>query len=149
MSLARSAFNLTARSAARIGAVAPASSSRAVVARQSPVQLLQTRSVASAPNGTEFIHERKHIADHAAKSADLWRKISMFVCIPGAIVIGVYIYGIEAEHLHHRDHEIHENGGELPERVFYEYNNVRKRSFPWGQQSLFFNAKANYPAEEM
>ncbi|KAK0524631.1 Cytochrome c oxidase subunit 6A [Tilletia horrida] len=173
MSFARSAFALTARSAA--------------VARRPAVAAVQRRSIASAPVGEEFIKERKHTAEHAAKSADLWRKISMYVCLPGgeyqepeekharagahststiqdrradtlgllllcassAVVLGVYIYGIEAEHIHHRDHEIHENGGELPERVFYEYNNIRKRSFPWGQQSLFFNAKANYPAEEM
>ncbi|KAK0522110.1 Cytochrome c oxidase subunit 6A [Tilletia horrida] len=123
MSFARSAFALTARSAA--------------VARRPAVAAVQRRSIASAPVGEEFIKERKHTAEHAAKSADLWRKISMYVCLPGAVVLGVYIYGIEAEHIHHRDHEIHENGGELPERVFYEYN------------SLFFNAKANYPAEEM
>jgi cytochrome c oxidase subunit 6a len=31
-----------------------------------------------------------------AGSADLWRKISMYVCLPGSIVLGVYIYQIEA-----------------------------------------------------
>ena len=56
------------------------------------------------------------------ESTDLWRKISMYVCLPGVVVMGVYIYGIEAEHIHHRDHEIEENGGELPERTFFEYN---------------------------
>lgn len=29
----------------------------------------------------------------------------------------------------------------------YEYLNVRKKPFPWGLQSLFFNPKAQYPAE--
>ncbi|CAD6893609.1 unnamed protein product [Tilletia controversa] len=132
MSFARSAFALTARAATR-----------------SAVSAAPRRSIASAPVGEEFINERKHAAEHAGKSADLWRKISLYVCIPGAAVMAVYIYGIEAAHIHHRDHEIHENGGELPERVMYEYNNIRKRSFPWGQQSLFFNQKANYPSEEM
>ncbi|KDN50845.1 mitochondrial cytochrome c oxidase subunit VIa [Tilletiaria anomala UBC 951] len=95
----------------------------------------------------EFIAERQHIKDHAAKSADLWRKVSMYVCLPGALVLGVYIYGIEAEHIHHRDHEIEENGGELPERTFYEYNNIRKKEFPWGKESFFHNSKANYVPE--
>ncbi|KAE8254604.1 hypothetical protein A4X13_0g3351 [Tilletia indica] len=138
MSLTRSAFALTARARSSAATAAPALRSVA-----------QRRAIASAPVGEEFVNERKHAADHAGKSADLWRKISLYVCIPGAAVIGVYIYGIEAEHIHHRDHEIHENGGELPERVMYDYNNIRKRSFPWGQQSLFFNPKANYPSEEM
>ncbi|KAL9937579.1 hypothetical protein V8E36_003124 [Tilletia maclaganii] len=137
MSFARSAFALSARARA----AAPAMRTMAAPAQQ--------RTIASAPVGKDFINERKHAAEHAAQSADLWRKISFYVCIPGAAVIGVYVYGIEAEHIHHRDHEIHENGGKLPERPFYEYNNIRKRSFPWGQQSLFFNPKANYPAEEM
>lgn len=29
----------------------------------------------------------------------------------------------------------------------YEYQNIRRKPFPWGMQSFFFNPKANYPAE--
>lgn len=29
----------------------------------------------------------------------------------------------------------------------YEYQQIRKKPFPWGMQSFFFNPKANYPAE--
>lgn len=59
----------------------------------------------------------------------------------------MYIYGVETEHIHHRvsllskdaigppvdlllarqDHEIHENGGELPETTKYDYNDIRKK----------------------
>ena len=96
---------------------------RASAMRLQPArQMVAPRAYSSAAGTNEFLAERAHVKDHAAKSADLWRKVSMYVCIPGAIVLGVYIYGIEAEHLHHRDHEIEENGGELPERVFYDYN---------------------------
>lgn len=31
----------------------------------------------------------------------------------------------------------------------HEYQNIRKKAFPWGQQAIFFNPKANYPSEEM
>lgn len=53
-------------------------------------------------------------------------------------VMAVYIYQIETAHIQHRDHDIAHNGGELPEegKPKYEYQNVRKRSFPWGQQSI-------------
>ncbi|CAO1614537.1 unnamed protein product [Sympodiomycopsis kandeliae] len=93
--------------------------------------------------------EHEHAKEHAAKSAELWRKISMYVCIPGSIVIGIYIYQIEAAHIQHRDHDIAHNGGELPEegKPKYEYQQIRKKPFPWGLQSFFFNPKANYPAE--
>lgn len=28
--------------------------------------------------------EQEHAKEHAAKSAELWRKISMYICIPGS-----------------------------------------------------------------
>ncbi|PWN43751.1 mitochondrial cytochrome c oxidase subunit VIa [Ceraceosorus guamensis] len=98
--------------------------------------------------GADFIAERRHQEEHAAKSAELWRRIFYYVCIPGTIVLGIYIYGIEAEHIHHRDHEIEENGGQLPERTQYDYNNIRKKPFPWGNNSIFFNPKANVDMSE-
>ncbi|EPQ30264.1 uncharacterized protein PFL1_02380 [Pseudozyma flocculosa PF-1] len=94
-----------------------------------------------AATGNEFVAERMHIKEHAAKSADLWRKVSIYVCIPGSIVLGVYIYGIEAEHHAHAMHEFHENGEQAPEKTKYEYNTIRKKAFPWGDGSktLFHN----------
>jgi hypothetical protein len=44
----------------------------------------------------------------------------MFAMI--AIVLGVYIYGIEKHHYDHMVHEFHENDNQPPERTFYEYN---------------------------
>ncbi|PWZ03143.1 mitochondrial cytochrome c oxidase subunit VIa [Testicularia cyperi] len=106
------------------------------------------RRLATAAENSEFLAEREHIKEHAAKSADLWRKVSLYVCIPGSIVLGVYIYGIEKHHLDHVKHEFHENGDQPPERTFYEYNNIRKKGFPWGDgsKSFFHNEMINHPA---
>ena len=97
----------------------------------------------------EFIEQRQHAFEHAGKSAELWRKISLYVLIPGAVVLGAYMYKVESEHHAHHEHILEENDGQLPERPDYEYVNVKSRNFPWGQQSLFFNPKVNYPAPEM
>lgn len=90
-------------------------------------RMQQRRMASSDAMGEELIKERLHHKDHAGKSADLWRKVSLYGCIPFAIVMAVYIGRIETEHLHHRDHEIEENGGELPETTKYEYNDMRKK----------------------
>ncbi|KAI3486517.1 hypothetical protein L1887_49918 [Cichorium endivia] len=106
------------------------------------------RRYATAAGENEFVAERAHHKEHA-ESADLWRKVSLYVCIPGcksstpisafdsdpvadfgagfmfamiAIVLGVYIYGIEKHHYDHMVHEFHENDNQPPERTFYEYN---------------------------
>ncbi|UZJ54364.1 hypothetical protein CBS101457_003684 [Exobasidium rhododendri] len=101
---------------------------RQMLAPRTVQPVLQAKRFASSEAfGAELIKEREHQKDHAGKSADMWRKVSMYVCVPFAIVLGVYIYGVETEHIHHRDHEIEENGGELPETTVYEYNDIRKK----------------------
>ncbi|PWN50312.1 mitochondrial cytochrome c oxidase subunit VIa [Violaceomyces palustris] len=111
-------------------------------------QLASRRYASTATTGNEFVSERQHIKEHAAKSADLWRKLSLYLCIPGSIVLGVYIYGIEAEHLKHVEHAYHENDNQVPERTVYEYNTIRKKGFPWGDgsKSFFHNEKINQAA---
>ncbi|KAJ1032649.1 hypothetical protein NDA16_000672 [Ustilago loliicola] len=113
------------------------------------VQQQSVRRLATATGENEFVAERLHHKEHAGKSADLWRKVSMYVCIPGSIVLGVYIYGIEKHHYDHMVHEYHENDNQPPERTFYEYNNIRKKAFPWGDgsKSFFHNEKINYPKD--
>ncbi|SHO78278.1 Similar to S.cerevisiae protein COX13 (Subunit VIa of cytochrome c oxidase) [Malassezia sympodialis ATCC 42132] len=96
-----------------------------------------------------FVEARKHAFEHAAKSTSMWRNISLFVLIPGAAVLGAYMYKVEAKHAAHQAHILEENGGELPERPDYEYLNIKNKKFPWGQQSLFFNPKVNYPSQDM
>ncbi|SJX61224.1 related to COX13-cytochrome-c oxidase chain VIa [Sporisorium reilianum f. sp. reilianum] len=103
------------------------------------------RRLATAAGENEWLAERAHHKEHAG-SADLWRKVSLYFCIPGSIVLGVYIYGIEKHHYDHMVHEYHENDNQPPERTFYEYNNMRKKAFPWGDgsKSFFHNDMINY-----
>lgn len=113
---------------------------------------LSTNAVGSMkPNpeiAKEFISKREHSFEHAGQSTNLWRKITLFGCIPSSIVLGIYMYQIESEHAHHHQHVLEENDG-LPERPDYEYVNIKRRAFPWGQQTLFFNPKVNYPSPDM
>lgn len=51
----------------------------------------------------------------------------MYVCVPGAIVGGLWVYKVEAEHAAHLEHMAHENGGEMPERSVYSYMNIRNK----------------------
>lgn len=138
-------------------AAVPRFASRSIaVSRRS----LSTNAVgAMKPNpesAKEFISKREHAFEHAGRaykaniseSTNLWRKITLFGCIPGSIVLGIYMYQVESEHAHHHEHVLEENDG-LPERPDYEYVNIKRRAYPWGQQTLFFNPKVNYPSPEM
>ena len=58
------------------------------------------------------------------------------------------MYKVESEHAKHHEHVLEEHDG-LPERPDYEYLNIKTKRFPWGQQSLFFNPKVNYPSPDM
>ncbi|WFC97352.1 Cytochrome c oxidase subunit 6A [Malassezia yamatoensis] len=82
------------------------------------------------------------------KATSLWRNISLYVMIPGSVLFGAYAYKIESAHHEHQEHILHENDGQLPERPPYPYLNIRKKKFPWGNQSLFFNPDVNYAADE-
>ncbi|WFD27644.1 Cytochrome c oxidase subunit 6A [Malassezia nana] len=79
-----------------------------------------------------FTEARQHAFEHAATA-----------------VFGAYMYNVEMRHAAHQEHLLQENNGELPERPNYEYLNIKNKKFPWGQQSLFFNPKVNYPSAEM
>lgn len=57
-----------------------------------------------------------------------------------ALVCIAWVRKVEAEHGAHIEHIKEENGGELPEVPEYDYMNKRERPFPWGMNSLFFNA---------
>ncbi|WFD30735.1 Cytochrome c oxidase subunit 6A [Malassezia sp. CBS 17886] len=79
-----------------------------------------------------FVSEREHAVEHAATA-----------------VFGVYMYRVESAHIAHGEEEFKENGDELPPRPDYPYLNLKAKNYPWGQQTLFFNPRVNYPAVEM
>jgi hypothetical protein len=56
-------------------------------------------------------------------------------------IFGTYVYNVEIEHGAHNQHLMDENGGKLPQPPRYEYLNVRRKPYPWGNNSLFYNPK--------
>ncbi|KAK4053972.1 Cytochrome c oxidase subunit 6A [Microbotryomycetes sp. JL221] len=101
-----------------------------------------------SPAGRKFLQERQHVAEHAGKSGELWRRITIYVAIPSILVGYLNARGMMKEHEAHLEHIKEENGGELPERVVYHFNIRNKIEFPWGTpNTLFYNPHVNVPAE--
>ncbi|KZT05867.1 mitochondrial cytochrome c oxidase subunit VIa [Laetiporus sulphureus 93-53] len=93
---------------------------------------------------TQWAEKQVALKTHAAETANLWRRISLFVCIPAIGVCGLWVRNVEAEHSAHQKHLQAEHGGHLPEPPAYEYLNRRASGgFPWGQNTLFFNPRVN------
>ncbi|KAJ3816045.1 cytochrome c oxidase, subunit VIa [Lentinula lateritia] len=86
-----------------------------------------------------YLANLEAVEHHAAETTELWRKISHYVCIPAIAVCAAWVYNIEMEHKAHLEHEMAENDGHLPAPPAYEYLNVRRKPFPWGPNSLFYN----------
>ncbi|KAI0008621.1 COX6A-domain-containing protein [Xylariaceae sp. FL0662B] len=97
------------------------------------------RRLASTENA--FVRERQAVKEHAAVTANLWRRICYFVAIPAMILAGVNAYNLWNEHWEHWEHM-----PPLEERVEYPYQNIRTKPFPWGDgdKTLFWNDKVNY-----
>ena len=76
---------------------------------------------------------------HAAKTTMTWKYFSLFVAIPGVLLVGYSAYSKEQEHLKH----LAEHG--KPEFVEYSHLRIRSKPFPWGDgnHSLFHNPHAN------
>ncbi|KAJ1966737.1 hypothetical protein H4R35_006913 [Dimargaris xerosporica] len=80
---------------------------------------------------------------HAEKTAELWRKLTLFGFFPVLGISGYIVYGMAAEHMHH----LHEHP---PKFVAYDYLRVRRRPFPWADSdhTLFHNSLVNPDPEE-
>ncbi|KAG7099169.1 hypothetical protein E1B28_001040 [Marasmius oreades] len=88
-----------------------------------------------------YLAQIEEVEHHAAQTTELWRKISWYVCIPAIAVCGAWVYNLETEHKQHIEHLRAENDGVLPQPPSYEYLNIRRKPFPWGRNSLFFNSE--------
>lgn len=116
---------------------------RALVIRQN----LQRRSASgglpplTGAADNAFNRERRAVKEHAAKSSDTWRKLSIYVCIPALILAQLNAYNLWNEHWEHWEHL-----PPLEERTEYAYQNIRTKNFPWGDgdKTLFWNPKVNY-----
>ncbi|KAG0146923.1 hypothetical protein CROQUDRAFT_656718 [Cronartium quercuum f. sp. fusiforme G11] len=128
--------------------IAPAS--RAVI-RTLGTKTIGRRTYANAGDGAlgeAFIKEREAVRKHAAGSSELWRKITYYVGFPSVVLALLNAQRLANEHEAHLEHIKEENGGELPERIQYDYLNRRVKSFPWGNHTLFYNPRTNLPPPE-
>jgi len=105
------------------------------------------RRASSELVGKDMIAERRRGEAHAVGSGELWRKITYYVAFPAIILIAINTWNLEKAHEAHMAAIIEENGGERPERLVYDYMNVRRRGYPWGNQSLFFSEEHNIRVE--
>ncbi|CAA9965652.1 hypothetical protein CFE70_008632 [Pyrenophora teres f. teres 0-1] len=127
-----------ARSAPRQAiARAPARAGRRTYSSESPKQF-------AGAEDNEFNRERAHIAQHAAESGELWRKLTIYVAIPCIIVASVNAKIRWDAHWEHVAHEEHENP--RSERPEYPYQNIRTKNYFWGDgdKTAFWNDKVNY-----
>ncbi|KAK5664378.1 hypothetical protein OQA88_601 [Cercophora sp. LCS_1] len=99
-----------------------------VAARARPAVQRRLASSTPGPAGENaFVRERRHVKEHAAGTTDLWRKISIYACVPALVLAGANAYNLYNEHWEHWSHL-----PPLEERVEYPYQNIRTRNFPWG-----------------
>ncbi|KAI5478907.1 hypothetical protein MNV49_004428 [Pseudohyphozyma bogoriensis] len=115
--------------------------------RNSSTTAAHSGEVAIEGSGLEFVKEREAVKHHAAKSGELWRKITIYVAFPTIIAGYLNAKSMMTEHEHHVAHIKEENGGELPPRVVYPYFNIRTKDYPWGPHTLFYNPHVNIDSE--
>ncbi|KAH9824234.1 cytochrome c oxidase, subunit VIa [Melampsora americana] len=127
------------------------SASRTVIRGLATKKVLGQRTYANVGDGAlgeAFLKERDAVKKHASGSTDLWRKITYYVGFPAVVLALFNAQKLANEHEAHLEHIKEENGGELPERIQYDYLNRRVKSFPWGNYPLFYNPKTNMPPPE-
>ncbi|KIN07688.1 hypothetical protein OIDMADRAFT_16268 [Oidiodendron maius Zn] len=113
-------------------------------AMRTPFQRRFASSESSIFKGAEdnaFNRERQAVKEHAVGTTDLWRKISLYVAVPGLIISGLNAYVLWNEHWEHWAHM-----PPLEERPQYPYQNIRTKNFFWGDgdKTLFWNNDVNY-----
>ncbi|RPA85341.1 cytochrome c oxidase, subunit VIa [Ascobolus immersus RN42] len=92
-----------------------------------------------------FNKERAAVKEHAGKSAELWRKLSIYFVIPCVGLAGLNAYNLWNEHWEHEKHL-----PPLSERTEYPFQNIRMKNFPWGDgdKTLFWNENVNYHKQD-
>lgn len=91
--------------------------------------------------GKAFIDIENATIEHSKATAELWRKISIFIVAP--IVAGVTVFVFKNEFAHWEHLAQHPWTGDEPQ---YEYQNVRVSKYFWGDgdKTLFWNDKFNH-----
>ncbi|KAJ3803349.1 cytochrome c oxidase, subunit VIa [Lentinula aff. detonsa] len=116
-------------------------SSFRLLARRTAPALRRFSTETPVAGKNAYLANLEAVGHHAAETTELWRKISNYVCLPAIAVCGAWVYNLEMEHKAHIEHEKAENDGQYPFPPAYEYLSMRRKPFPWGPNSLFFNAE--------
>ncbi|KAI7869369.1 cytochrome c oxidase, subunit VIa [Spinellus fusiger] len=95
----------------------------------------------STATTNEFIAQREAVKHHAGDAASTWLKISIYVCIPALAAASFNAYNLYSHHVEHLAHH-------PKEHIKYPYINWRAKDYFWGKESLFFNPKVNFSAQE-
>ncbi|KAF9872189.1 hypothetical protein CkaCkLH20_10281 [Colletotrichum karsti] len=108
-------------------------------ARSAGRSTFQRRFASTTDNA--FIREREAAKHHAAGTTELWRKISIYACIPAVALASANAYVLWNEHWEHWSHM-----PPLEERTEYSYQNIRTKNYQWGNgdKTLFWNDSVNY-----
>ena len=104
--------------------------------------------VANPSAGKAFIKLEEETIAHAASTASLWYKVSLFIVVPVVIGTAYHTYVVEQEHFAHHAAHPRPSDDELPPE--YEYQNVRRNKFFWGDgtKTLFWNNEFNHKKAE-
>ncbi|KAK9361275.1 cytochrome c oxidase, subunit VIa [Lipomyces starkeyi] len=97
--------------------------------------------------GKKFLDEQKAIHHHAASTAGMWYKLSLYVALPLVTVALIRSFKQETEHISHVKHHAHEEPEDLPPE--FPYQNIRRKDFFWGNgdKTLFWNDLTNVHRE--
>lgn len=97
--------------------------------------------------GQAFIALEDATAAHSKGTAELWRKISIYVVAPIVALTAYHVYSVEAAHFEHLEQHPRKPDDETPPE--YDYQNVRTSKFFWGNgdKTLFWNDKYNHKKE--
>ncbi|KAK9249023.1 cytochrome c oxidase, subunit VIa [Lipomyces tetrasporus] len=98
----------------------------------------------NAAKGKQFLDEQQAIHHHAASTASMWYKVSLYVALPLVTVALIRSFKQETEHISHVIHHAHDEPDEdLPPEL--PYQNIRRKDFFWGDgdKTMFWNDLTN------
>ncbi|KNC85399.1 hypothetical protein SARC_02399 [Sphaeroforma arctica JP610] len=132
------AFRARAPLIARTQARNASSVAKPIYAPEFSAMLGKDASTMNQARAKAMAENAKHNAEsihHASETTDTWKKISLFVAIPGVFAIAFYTLFV-MDHQHFKS-----------EDDFVQYDHMRKRvkAFPWGTgDDALFKGPNNY-----
>jgi len=107
-------------------------------ATRNPAGTIRNYAATVASEGkSEFLAKREAIEGHAKATEKLWKNICIYVCFPVLIISAANSYRLEQKHKEHNAAHA------KTEHSLYQYQRIRNKPFPWGDESLFHNPEVN------